>query len=77
MATCPECGHRDRMTLDRTGDTTLVARPPGTWSLAGAQPKTSAVRAEVLLLACDPDMGGCGWSRRSYIDDGVLVALRE
>ncbi len=78
MATCPDCGRRDAMTLDRTGETILVARPLGTWSLAGAQMKTSARQVEVLVLACDPDPahgGGCGWTVRGYIDGESLMAL--
>lgn len=71
MATCPSCGRRDAITLDRTGRTVLVARPIGTWSLAGAQMKTSANQVEVLVLQCDPDPqhgGGCGWSIEGYTD---------
>jgi hypothetical protein len=75
VATCPTCGRRDRLTLDRTGDTALVARPLGTWSLAGAQLKTSAVSVEVMLLVCDPDRDGCGWTVRGYVSGGDLVAL--
>lgn len=78
MATCPNCGRRDAMSLDRTGDTVLVAKPIGSFSLAGAQVKVSALEVEVLLLRCDPDPafgGGCGWSAKVRLDGDQLIAL--
>jgi hypothetical protein len=65
------------MTLDRTGRTTLVAKRIGTFSLAGAQMKVSAVEVEVFVLACDPDVGGCGWSVDGYVSDGALIPLGD
>ncbi len=78
MATCPDCGRKDAMTLDETGTTVFVADPPGTFSLAGVQPKMAARRVEVLVLQCDPDPhhgAGCGWSAQVYVDGDQLVTL--
>lgn len=56
MATCPNCGTSSRRDPDAfTVTDALLAKPLGTWSLAGAQIKTSAVA--VLKLTCR-----CGWS---------------
>ncbi len=80
MATCPDCGRRDAMTLDRAGHTTLIAQPVGAWSLAGAQAKAAAREVEVLVLACDPDPqhgGGCGWTVLGYVDGDSLRALPD
>ncbi len=64
MATCPDCGERTNMTLSDTDETVMVASPPGAHSLAGAQMKVTAQVVPVLLLVCDPDLGGCGWTCR-------------
>lgn len=56
---CPDCGATGSLTLS----TALVAKPMGTWSLAGAQLKTSA--REVAVLACS----ACGASRRGHLED--------
>lgn len=44
---CPNCGQSGGLTIGLR----LVAKPLGTWSLSGAQLKTSAVQA--LGLGCD------------------------
>lgn len=59
---CPWCARTGGLTLG----TALVAKPLGTWSLAGAQLKTSArLRA---VLACSL----CDRSATGYLD-GVTV----
>lgn len=45
---CPGCGHR---TLEL--QLKLVSRPIGTWSLAGQQPKTSAVEWPYLVCTTE------------------------
>lgn len=54
--TCPQCGN--------TGfrvEFVLVAKPLGTFSLAGAQMKTSAVRAPKIICGLT-EASGCGAS---------------
>lgn len=61
MSRCPRCG--GRLTLTPL----LRAKPLGSWSLAGAQPKTVATlrfRAE-----CD----GCDLSVEGRVEDGELA----
>lgn len=53
--TCPGCGHSGLRIEMR-----LLARPLGTFSLAGAQDKVSA--SEVPFLICD----GCGASAQGH-----------
>lgn len=68
MATCPSCGTSSR--TDPTAMTVtavLVAKPPGTYSVAGVQTKVSAV--ERLKLACR-----CGWSVLGRIDGDHFIA---
>lgn len=55
---CPTCG---RLTLRFT--TKLEPRPLGTWSLAGQQPKTSAV--EWPYVVCDGD--ACDFEQRAKL----------
>lgn len=63
MATCPNCNTSSRTDPDALSvDRVLEARPLGTWSLAGAQLKTSAV--ERLRLSCR-----CGWSVLGYVNE--------
>lgn len=42
MSGCPDCGRDSGLTMEPTGETVLVAKPLGTFSLAGAQMKVSA-----------------------------------
>lgn len=49
---CPDCG---QLTLELQLRPRLEARPLGTWSLAGAQPKTSAVEVEWPYAVCTGD----------------------
>lgn len=68
MATCPECGARSRD--DETAfvvEPVLVAKPLGTYSVAGAQMKASAY--ERLRLRCR-----CGWSILGHIDGDQFVS---
>lgn len=44
----------------------LIAMEIGSFSLAGAQTKFSALQEQ--QLRCDPTLGGCGWSVTGYID---------
>lgn len=68
MATCPSCGASSRTDPTFAVEPALTARPPGTWSLAGAQVKTSAV--STLRLS----HGACGWSVTGRIDGDHFVA---
>ena len=68
MATCPSCGTKSRedptaMTVEEV----LVAKPVGTFSLAGVGMKFSA--AARLKLACR-----CGWSVLGHIEGDHFVA---
>lgn len=56
---CPDCGHRTLEVQLR-----LRARPPGTWSLAGAQPKTSAVVWPYVVCVTEH----CGFSNAATQD---------
>jgi hypothetical protein len=61
---CPACGQQGGLTIGMR----LVAKPIGTWSLAGAQLKTSAVRT--LGLGCNR----CGMMLYGTLDaDGNFV----
>lgn len=60
---CPDCGQTGGLTIG----TRLVARPLGTWSLAGAQMKTSA--RTMAELACSR----CGMSRVGRIEGNHFV----
>lgn len=67
MATCPSCGtssRQDPRAIEIAE--VLIAKPVGTWSLAGAQPKT--------VVYSGPQMScRCGWSILGYIDaDGYF-----
>jgi hypothetical protein len=55
--TCPACGERELHV-----ELALTARPLGTWSLSGAQPKTSA--REVPVIRC----AACGISSEGRVD---------
>lgn len=68
MAACPRCRRRDRISVDLTGGEVMVARPSGSWSLAGAMAKTSARTEPQVRLAC-----GCGWAVTGYIDGQHVV----
>ena len=73
MATCPRCyvsSHQDPDSF--TEEPALVARPIGSFSLAGAQMKFSAV--EALRMSHTT----CGWSVLGRDDgQGYLVVDRE
>lgn len=57
---CPECGRSDRLALE----VRLSAKPLGSYSIAGAQPKVIAT--EQLAVVCT-----CGWFRYGHItEDG-------
>lgn len=65
------------MTLDVTGGSILRARPVGNFSLPGAQMKFSANEVPEFELACDPDLGGCGWAIRGYREAHSFVEWPE
>lgn len=67
MATCPNCNARDRVSLDRR----LVTAPVGDFSLAGVQIKFAAQL--MFVLACDIELGGCGWTIAGEIDGDYFV----
>lgn len=58
---CPDCGTVGSLALG----TRLTARPLGTWSLAGAQLKTSAT--EIPVLECSTQ--GCGFVKLPSVGD--------
>lgn len=71
MATCPECGTSSR--VDPTAITVqevLVAKPLGTFSLAGVTDKRSAYTR--LQMSCR-----CGWKILGYIEGEYFVADKE
>jgi hypothetical protein len=59
MNRCPSCGATGGLTLAPV----LVAKPAGSYSLAGAQDKTTAV--EAARLSCP----ACGWSAIGRIEN--------
>lgn len=61
---CPSCG---RHTLVLELRPTLVARPVGTWSLAGAQDKTSAYERDWPFAVCSTD--DCDFETRAQVVD--------
>lgn len=74
MATCPECKTREGMVIEETDDKVLVAKPLGTWSLAGAQLKTSAIECPVILIShprCN------GFWRCFIAPDGYAYPVKE
>lgn len=70
MATCPSCGANSRTDDGFTVDNVLEAKPLGTFSLAGNQPKVSAVSR--LRMAHT-----CGWSVTGHIEDDDFVVDRD
>lgn len=68
MATCPDCGASSRTDPTFVVEPALVAEPPGTYSLAGAQDKVSAVSTLRLRH------GGCGWYVTGRVDGDHFVA---
>jgi len=68
MATCPDCGASSR--TDPTFEVTrvLVAKPFGTFSVAGAQTKT--VASERMKLS----HLSCGWSVLGRLEGSDFVA---
>ena len=52
---CEDC---DRKVADMNLTTRLIAKPIGTYSIAGAQPK--AVATETVVLECE-----CGWFKQA------------
>ncbi len=73
MATCPVCGTSSRtdpeaMVLEPTGR--LMAKPPGTFSMAGAQMKLAAMSG--VRLTCR-----CGWSIEGYIEGEHFLGYPE
>lgn len=69
MATCLKCKSKTGLEVVNTGR--LYGRPIGTFSLAGAQMKVSAM--EVLELR-HPE---CGWSVEGTVEGGYLVPLSD
>jgi hypothetical protein len=69
MNRCPNCASTGGLTLSPV----LVARPAGSYSLAGAQDKTAATQAARLSCA------GCGWWATGRVeglqmaDDGTIT----
>lgn len=63
MATCPACGANSRTDPSFTVTDALVAKPLGTWSLAGVGMKT--VATSTLRLS-----HSCGWSIDGGVRDG-------
>jgi hypothetical protein len=59
MNRCPKCGTTGGLTLTPV----MVAKPAGSYSLAGAQDKTTAVDAARLSCAA------CGWSATGRIEN--------
>lgn len=71
MATCPNCGVSSRKDFTAiTVEKFLIARPPGTWSVAGNQLKT--VASEVLRMSCR-----CGWHIDGFIDGEEFCGWSE
>lgn len=67
MGTCPQCGTNSRTEPDAfTLTEVFVAKPIGTFSVAGAQMKAVAIMR--LKLQCR-----CGWTAYGYMDDGDLI----
>lgn len=71
MATCPNCGASSR--TDPTFTVALVegliAKPLGTFSVAGAGLKTVAVQRMRL------SHGACGWSIDGWLEGGSFVGV--
>ena len=68
MATCPECGVSSRQDPTAiTVEPVFVAKPIGTFSVAGAQMKVSAYQR--LQMSCR-----CGWKILGYIDGDHFIA---
>ena len=68
MATCPTCKTREGVEIVETGEVHLVARPIGSFSLAGAQMKVSAQGFPVVVIRHP----ACGFEVRCYVaDDGT------
>jgi hypothetical protein len=69
---CLRCGSRGKFVVRDQ----LVAKPRGTYSLAGCQPKVTA--EAVISMVCDPGLGGCGWQVPCRLDaDGRHVVVDE
>lgn len=72
MATCPECGVSSRVDpAAMVIEDCLVAKPIGSFSLAGAQMKVSA--HAMLRLRCVR----CGWSIVGHLASDHFVARPE
>jgi hypothetical protein len=67
---CPGCGKRDTLTVTPG----FAAKPLGTFSLAGMQPKVAA--SMTLRITCDQGQGGCGWTAPCHLDrDGKHIVV--
>lgn len=73
MATCPTCGASSRTDPTFEVTRTLVAKPLGTFSIAGAQMKTVATE-RLVLTHVGPADKPCGWSVAGHIDGDHFVA---
>lgn len=63
MATCPHCGTRGRTDPDAFMiEEVFVAKPPGSFSVAGATSKVTAKKW--IKLSCR-----CGWSILGWLED--------
>lgn len=70
MATCPSCGANSRTDPTFVVEESLVAKPLGSYSLAGVQVKVSAVKKMVLKHSC-------GWFIEGHIEGDYFVAEKE
>jgi hypothetical protein len=69
---CPECGKRGTLTVTKG----FEAKPLGTFSLAGMQPKVAA--SVTLRITCDQGQGGCGWTAPARLDpDGKHIVVDQ
>jgi hypothetical protein len=64
---CPLCGTAGTVTVEPV----LVGKPPGTYSIAGVQPK--AVAEEKVALTCS----ACGLRILGHLEDAVFDADRH
>lgn len=67
--TCPSCGAVGSLSLDMQ----LVAKPVGSFSLAGNAVKVSAQMLPVLYCIEE----GCGWTKTGRVEDGYAVFDNE
>lgn len=72
MATCPDCGANSRTDPTFVQEPVMVARPVGSFSLAGAGVKFSAFEALRLRHVGSEDRP-CGWTVYGRSEDGYFI----